>query len=97
MQCLVAWLLQKMRQESCAEARDSAGAASAKLVLESYAELNDIYAEPDARGTTVFQPLSPTCLLFARKFNGATTNALLDLLHHRSFRDWNYTAAIGAL
>ncbi len=94
----VAWLLQKMRQMNCAESCDSAGAASAKLLLESYMEVTEeVNKGPASDGRRKFQPLSHTCLLFARKFRGPTTNAMLDLLQHRSFYTWNYTAAIGTI
>ncbi|BDA43891.1 probable glycosyltransferase BC10 [Coccomyxa sp. Obi] len=90
-------LLQTMRQKECSKARDSAGAASAKLLLESYVQVAEPVNTTAFPGHPVFQPLSPTCLLFARKFKGPTTDALLDLLQHQSFHEWNYTAAIGTV
>ena len=86
-----------MRQKECIEARDSAGAASAKLLLESYVEVAEPVNATAFTGTPVFQPLSPGCLLFGRKFKGPTTDALLDLVQHQSFHEWNYSAAIGAI
>ena len=84
-----------MRQKECPEARDSAGVASAKLLLESYVQVAEPVNAMAFSAGPFFQPLSPNCLLFARKFKGSTTDALLDLLQHRSFHEWNYTAAIG--
>ncbi len=83
-------LLRVMRQMDCPEAADSRGAASAKLLLESYANVG---AEAAAAVQVHFEPLSPSCLLFGRKFKGPTTDALLDLVQHQSFHDWNYTQA----
>ncbi len=86
-----------MRLDSCSQALDSEGAAAAKLLLESYVKVAEKAdkGSPSA-GHSVFQPFNSSCLLFARKFRGPTADAMLELVQHPSFHEWNYTAAIAA-